>query len=265
MPDGPGTFWNDAPLVALDLEGTGAQDREHEAILEIATVPIVQEQPSLPAAYTTLINPERPVPRRPWISPGLTDDLLAQAPTLEEVAPTLTPRLDGRVIVGHNIGVDWRLQALSQRPAQGPDRHAPPRPPRPPRRETQRPHRPPGPSPSHRSRHRARPRRPAAPSPLGHHRRRLTALHPCPPVGRRRHPHLRRPKAHRRVPPRRQTPGPDRQRRPGADLAPGPLSLPVRCPAPRRANMRDYISQIHGLYFIGGQPRPEITVQCTWC
>jgi hypothetical protein len=30
--------WSAAPLVALDLEGSGAQDRDHEAILEIADV-----------------------------------------------------------------------------------------------------------------------------------------------------------------------------------------------------------------------------------
>nr|WP_083420022.1 hypothetical protein [Pseudofrankia sp. BMG5.36] len=32
--------WYDAALVALDLEGGGAQDREHEAILELAAVPL---------------------------------------------------------------------------------------------------------------------------------------------------------------------------------------------------------------------------------
>jgi hypothetical protein len=35
------TIWNDAPLVALDLEGSGAQDHDDEAILEIAVVPII--------------------------------------------------------------------------------------------------------------------------------------------------------------------------------------------------------------------------------
>ncbi|MEV0400011.1 3'-5' exonuclease [Actinoallomurus sp. NPDC050550] len=109
MADGSGTTWKDAPLVALDLEGTGAQDRGDEAILEIAVVPIAGGRPSLDDAYTTLINPGRPVPRRPWISPGLADKALAEAPTLAEVEPELAARLDTRIIVGHNIGVDWRL------------------------------------------------------------------------------------------------------------------------------------------------------------
>jgi DNA polymerase-3 subunit epsilon len=102
------TSWKDAPLVALDLEGTGAQDRD-EAILEIAVIPIIGGRPSLTDAYSTLINPGRPVPRRPWISPGLTNEVLAGAPALDEVAPELAGRLVGRIIVGHNVGVDWRL------------------------------------------------------------------------------------------------------------------------------------------------------------
>jgi DNA polymerase III subunit epsilon len=104
-----GTSWKDAPLVALDLEGTGAQDRENEAILEISIVPLAAGRPSLKDAYTTLINPGRHIPRRPWISPGLTDSELATAPALDRVEPELAARLNGMIIVGHNIGVDWRL------------------------------------------------------------------------------------------------------------------------------------------------------------
>ncbi len=56
--------WTTAPLVALDLEGSGAQDHDGEAILEIAVVPITAGQPDTSAAYTTLINPGRIIPRR---------------------------------------------------------------------------------------------------------------------------------------------------------------------------------------------------------
>jgi DNA polymerase III epsilon subunit-like protein len=104
-----GTPWHEAPLVALDLEGSGAQDRDHEVILEIATVPIINAQPDVDHAYCALINPGRPIPARPWISPGLTNQTLRTAPTLETVGPALAEHLDGRYIVGHNVGVDWRL------------------------------------------------------------------------------------------------------------------------------------------------------------
>lgn len=85
-----GTSWNDAALVALDLEGSGAQNREHEDILEIAIVPVIGGRPAVGDAYTTMINPGRPIPRRRWISPGLSTDVLARTPGLDAVAPELT-------------------------------------------------------------------------------------------------------------------------------------------------------------------------------
>jgi DNA polymerase III epsilon subunit-like protein len=104
-----GTPWYDAPLVALDLEGSGAQERDHEAILEIATVPIVNAHPDVDNAYRTLVNPGRPIPKRPWISPGLTDHVLRNAPTIEAIEPAIAARTNGRYLIGHNVGVDWRL------------------------------------------------------------------------------------------------------------------------------------------------------------
>jgi DNA polymerase III epsilon subunit-like protein len=101
--------WMTAPLIALDLEGSGAQDRASEAILEIAVVPLTNGQPDMPAAYSTLINPGRTIPHRPWISPGLTTTVLAAAPIPAEVEPELARRINGRAIAGHNVGVDWRL------------------------------------------------------------------------------------------------------------------------------------------------------------
>jgi DNA polymerase III subunit epsilon len=101
--------WQQARLVALDLEGTGAQDRDDEAILEIAVVPLAGGQPDIPNAYCTLVNPGRPVPRRPWISPGLTTRALSDAPAIAVIEPELARRLDGAFIVGHNVNVDWRL------------------------------------------------------------------------------------------------------------------------------------------------------------
>lgn len=112
--------WTEAPLCALDLEGTGAQDKEHEAILEVAVVPIVDGSPDLSSAYESLVNPGRPVPRRPWISPGLTDGALSAAPSPAQVGPELEARVNGQYMVGHNVSVDWKLVHLrhpSVRPA----------------------------------------------------------------------------------------------------------------------------------------------------
>ncbi len=117
---GSSTPWQHASLAALDLEGTGAQDRHDEAILEIAVIPLADGHPELSQAYCTLINPQRPVPRRPWISPGLATQALTAAPVISDAEPELARRLSGVIIAGHNVGVDWRLlhrRCPSVRPA----------------------------------------------------------------------------------------------------------------------------------------------------
>ena len=102
--------WRQAShLVAVDLEGSGAQDRDAEAILEVAAIRLIDGLPELRTAFSTLLNPQRRIRPAPWISPHLTDQALALAPTLEQVTPSLIDRLDGAVLVGHNVTVDWRL------------------------------------------------------------------------------------------------------------------------------------------------------------
>ncbi|MEU4513099.1 3'-5' exonuclease [Nonomuraea wenchangensis] len=104
--------WTAADLVALDLEGTGSRDPHGEAILEIAVVPLAEGRPDMGAAWDSTINPERWISPRPWISPGLAGDALAGAPTLDKVADTIAEKLTGKILVGHNVGVDWRLLHL---------------------------------------------------------------------------------------------------------------------------------------------------------
>jgi DNA polymerase III epsilon subunit-like protein len=101
--------WTSGDLVAVDLEGSGPQDPAGEAILEIALVPIRAGLPEVTAAYSTVINPERPIRRGPWTSPGLTNATLTAAPPLSSVAASIRERVDGRILVGHNVTVDWRL------------------------------------------------------------------------------------------------------------------------------------------------------------
>ncbi|MEU4368221.1 3'-5' exonuclease [Micromonospora chersina] len=109
MSGSPSDPWTTASLVVIDLEGTGAQDRDDEAILEIALVPLVAGLPDMPASYTTLINPGRPIGARPWLSPGLTDTVLCRAAALADIEPYLADRINGHYLVGHNVSVDWRL------------------------------------------------------------------------------------------------------------------------------------------------------------
>jgi DNA polymerase III epsilon subunit-like protein len=101
--------WHTARLVALDLEGSGAHERDREQILEIAAIRLDNGEPDMATAYTTCLDPGRSIPAKPWISPGLAGLALQGQPTLEQAHRDLITRLTGTYLVGHNIGVDWRL------------------------------------------------------------------------------------------------------------------------------------------------------------
>ena len=100
--------WQENQFVALDLEGTGARDREKEEILEIAAVLITNGRPTT-TSFHTLVNPGRSIPQGPWAVHGLTDADVKDSPYFDQIVPELTAFLDGNILVAHNAGVDWRL------------------------------------------------------------------------------------------------------------------------------------------------------------
>lgn len=98
--------WQSYRYCVVDLEGTGGQDKENEAILEIAAVHIVDGQVRKDY-YHTLIHPRRKIPRKPWIT--LTNEDLKNAPPFEEIQKELFSYLNQSILVAHNAHVDWRL------------------------------------------------------------------------------------------------------------------------------------------------------------
>ncbi|MFC4065468.1 hypothetical protein [Actinoplanes subglobosus] len=84
------TTWRETTnLVALDLEGSGAQDGDHEAILEIAAVRLIAGRPDTTTAYA----PDRSRPPRSLPGLDLTRTrrtALSGAPIIDEVEPLLT-------------------------------------------------------------------------------------------------------------------------------------------------------------------------------
>jgi hypothetical protein len=160
--------WTRAAMAALDLEGSGAQDHEDEAILEIAVVPLAAGQPDTAAAYTTFINPGRRIPRRPWISPGLTTAVLAAAPGPARARPPHQR--------AHHRRPQHRRRLAPPAPLLPRDhpgrahRHLPPGPP-PQARHQEQPQRPDRPARPHSGDRAPRARQPAPSGPVGHHRR----------------------------------------------------------------------------------------------
>ncbi|MEU1812741.1 MFS transporter [Micromonospora aurantiaca] len=101
--------WTDAALVSIDLEGTGGHDRDQEAILELALVPLHDGTPQPSAALATLVNPARPLDHRARLPPGVSRAALRAAPILADLEPYVVDLVTGRYLIGHHVAVDWRL------------------------------------------------------------------------------------------------------------------------------------------------------------
>jgi DNA polymerase III epsilon subunit-like protein len=96
-------------FVAIDLETTGI-DPGRDDIVEIAAVPFIEAWPR--PGYVTRVNPGRPIPPDSSRIHGITDDMVARAPTIGEALAGLDEVCSGRVLAGHGLGFD--LSVLSR-------------------------------------------------------------------------------------------------------------------------------------------------------
>lgn len=93
-------------FVALDLETTGLDAKCCE-IIEVALV-VVRDY-KVAERFSTLVNPSHPIPGFITALTGISDDMVANSPIIDEVLPLLVPSLNGSVVVGHNICFDDRF------------------------------------------------------------------------------------------------------------------------------------------------------------
>jgi DNA polymerase III epsilon subunit family exonuclease len=91
------------PFVALDLETTGAKAGVGK-ITEIGAVRI--EGLRVVKHFQTLVNPQRTIPPIIASITGITQNMVADAPRIEEVIPSLLEFLEGAVVVAHNAPFD---------------------------------------------------------------------------------------------------------------------------------------------------------------
>lgn len=115
--DNPDPDLADVPFVALDLETTGARAGANK-ITEIGAVRI--EGFREVKHFGTLVNPMRPIPPMITQITGITQDMVAGAPRIEEVMPELLEFLEGAIVVAHNAQFDvgflnYELQRLKGR------------------------------------------------------------------------------------------------------------------------------------------------------
>lgn len=103
----PASALREEEWVVVDVETTGGSPAQGHRVTEVAAVRVSRGE--VKESFSTLVNPQRPIPRMITDLTGITNEMVRSAPTFREVAPRLQEMLRGRVFVAHNASFDWRF------------------------------------------------------------------------------------------------------------------------------------------------------------
>lgn len=101
-------------IVVLDLETTGTSTTD-DRITEIGAVRLVDGK--VTEKFSTMVNPERKIPEVVVELTGITDEMVADAPTFAEIAGDIYKFCYGSIIVAHNIGFDYPFLKNMSKPS----------------------------------------------------------------------------------------------------------------------------------------------------
>ncbi len=93
-------------VIVLDLETTGLSPYTSK-ITEIAALKV--KDGAVLDSFQTLVNPEIPVPRFITRLTGITNEMVADKPKIQDVLPQLKDFLEDYRIVGHNVRFDYNF------------------------------------------------------------------------------------------------------------------------------------------------------------
>jgi DNA polymerase-3 subunit epsilon len=119
LPD-PETPIAQVPMVALDMETTGLDERRH-AIVSIGVVPFTLNRIKLAERRYWVVKPSRPLAEASIAYHHITHSEIADAPDLETILDDLLAQLAGRLVVVHfrNIERPFLEAAVKARRGEG--------------------------------------------------------------------------------------------------------------------------------------------------
>jgi DNA polymerase III subunit epsilon len=91
-------------LAIVDVETTGATP-SHDRITEIGVIRV--ERGKLVEEWSSLVNPQTHIPPAIETLTGITNKMVAAAPTFRLIAEEVRARLEGRLFVAHNARFDY--------------------------------------------------------------------------------------------------------------------------------------------------------------
>lgn len=89
--------------VVFDIETTGFNS-VNDRIIEIGAVRVVEGE--IKETFSEFVNPECPIPYKITQLTTITDDMVKDAGTIEEILPQFLKFCEGSVLVAHNAGFD---------------------------------------------------------------------------------------------------------------------------------------------------------------
>jgi DNA polymerase-3 subunit epsilon len=96
---------DECAFAVVDVETTGMNATGDDRITEIAVVVVQGSRRDV--VFDSLVNPGRPIPPRICELTGITNEMVAGAPTFADIADQVIAALAGRVFVAHNARFDW--------------------------------------------------------------------------------------------------------------------------------------------------------------
>jgi len=94
----------DQPAVIVDLETTGANASE-DRITEVGVIEVAGGE--VLGEWSTLVNPQAPIPPFIETMTGITNAMVRSAPAFGDLADELAERLGGRLFIAHNARFDY--------------------------------------------------------------------------------------------------------------------------------------------------------------
>jgi DNA polymerase-3 subunit epsilon len=101
----PQTALTDLPAIAIDTETTGL-DPQRDRVISIGAVRLQGQRLFRSWTLNMLVNPGRSIPSRTIPVHGISNAMVAGAPTFDQVADRILEQTGGLVLVGHRIDFD---------------------------------------------------------------------------------------------------------------------------------------------------------------
>lgn len=119
LPD-PETPISEVPMVAMDMETTGLDERRH-AIISVGLVPFTLNRIKLAERRYWVVNPSRPLAEASIAYHHITHSEIAHAPDLDDILNPLLAQLAGKLVVVHfrNIERPFLEAAVKARRGEG--------------------------------------------------------------------------------------------------------------------------------------------------